>query len=61
MTRRSIKRAKDSAEEIGATIVKRARQTAESTNVYVHEQPWSAIGAGTAVGLLLGYLLARRS
>ncbi len=39
----------------------RARKTAETTNTYVHEQPWNAIGASAAVGLLLGYLLARRN
>jgi ElaB/YqjD/DUF883 family membrane-anchored ribosome-binding protein len=56
-----IAAAKGSVEDISETIVNRARKTAESTNTYVHEQPWNAIGASAAVGLLLGYLLARRS
>ena len=55
-----IAAAKESATEIGESVINRARQTAEHTNAYVHEQPWSAIGASAAVGLLLGYLLARR-
>ncbi len=56
-----IAAAKSSVEEVGETIVNRARKTAQSTNTYVHEQPWNAIGASAAVGLLLGYLLARRA
>ncbi len=55
-----IAAAKESATEIGESVINRARKTAEHTNAYVHEQPWSAIGASAAVGLLLGYLLARR-
>lgn len=56
-----IAAAKDSATEIGESVVNRARKTAATTNTYVHEQPWNAIGASAAVGLLLGYLLARRN
>lgn len=56
-----IAAAKGSVEDMSETIVNRARKTAETTNTYVHEQPWNAIGASAAVGLLLGYLLARRS
>ncbi|MDO8345084.1 MAG: DUF883 family protein [Cellvibrio sp.] len=56
-----IASAKTSVEDMSETIVNRARKTAEATNTYVHEQPWNAIGASAAVGLLVGYLLARRS
>jgi ElaB/YqjD/DUF883 family membrane-anchored ribosome-binding protein len=56
-----IAAAKESATEIGESVINRARKTAESTNIYVHEKPWSAIGASAAVGLVLGYLLARRN
>jgi ElaB/YqjD/DUF883 family membrane-anchored ribosome-binding protein len=56
-----IHAAKESATEMSETVMNRARKTAESTNNYVHEQPWNAIGASAAVGLLLGYLLARRN
>ena len=56
-----IDAAKVKAEEMSDTIVHQARKTAAVTNHYVHEQPWTAIGAGAAVSFLLGYLLARRS
>ena len=48
-------------EEVGENLANRARKTAESTNAYVHEQPWTAIGAGAAAGVLVGYLLTRRA
>ena len=55
-----IASAKASAEEMGNAISKHARNTAAETNQYVHEQPWTAIGAGAAVAFLLGFVLARR-
>jgi ElaB/YqjD/DUF883 family membrane-anchored ribosome-binding protein len=38
----------------------RARQAADFTDGYVHENPWRAIGVGAAIGLLIGYLVSRR-
>ncbi|MGB3069958.1 MAG: DUF883 family protein [Ottowia sp.] len=37
-----------------------ARRAAEATDDYVHENPWSSIGAAAAVGMLIGVLLGRR-
>lgn len=56
-----ITAAKESVEGMSETIVKRARKTAETTNTYVHEKPWNAIGVSAAAGLLVGYLLTRKS
>ena len=33
------------------------RRAAKATDTYVHENPWTAIGIGTATGLLVGALL----
>jgi ElaB/YqjD/DUF883 family membrane-anchored ribosome-binding protein len=52
----SIKAAKQeitAVEELAAGNVRAA-------NKYVHEHPWPLIGAATAVGALIGMLLARR-
>ena len=38
----------------------RVRETAERTNAYVHDNPWTAIGAGAFIGLLVGLLVGRR-
>ena len=48
-------------EAMGQVIDSQARKTASLTNGYVHEQPWSAIGVGVSVGVLLGFLLAKRA
>lgn len=56
-----ITAAKQSASEMGTAIADRARHTAKVTNTYVHEQPWQAIGIGAALGLLVGFGLARRN
>lgn len=56
-----VEDAKLSVEKLGGDIADQARKGANSTNEYVHNQPWKAIGAGAAVGLLVGFLLARRS
>lgn len=55
-----LESAKSSAGEMGNTIAKRSRQAAHVTNDYVHDQPWKAIGTGAVVGLLVGFILARR-
>lgn len=52
--------AKDSVMAVGGDIAKSARKGATVTNEYVHEQPWIAIGAGAALGLIIGFALARR-
>lgn len=36
------------------------RQIAEHANDYVRDNPWSGVGIGAAVGVVLGVLLARR-
>lgn len=53
--------AKDSLENMGESIVQRAKQGATVTNEYVHEKPWKALGASTVIAFLLGIALARRS
>lgn len=55
-----LSEAKESAAEMGGVLTQRARKSAAYTNEYVHEQPWKAIGAGAAAGLIIGFALARR-
>lgn len=42
------------------TYYYRAKKAVYRADDYVHEKPWQGIGAGAAVGLVLGLLLARR-
>ncbi|MGR7664830.1 DUF883 family protein [Klebsiella aerogenes] len=41
-------------------IVKQARETAARADEYVRENPWTGVGIGAAVGLVVGVLLSRR-
>jgi ElaB/YqjD/DUF883 family membrane-anchored ribosome-binding protein len=52
----SIKAAK---QEISA-VEELAEGKVRAANNYVHEHPWTLIGAATAVGALIGMLIARR-
>ena len=56
-----IETAKAAAIDVGNTVVQHARQTANVTNEYVHEEPWKAVATGTVIGFLVGALIARRS
>jgi ElaB/YqjD/DUF883 family membrane-anchored ribosome-binding protein len=38
----------------------KTRAAAKATDVYVHENPWNAVGVAAAVGLLIGFLIGRR-
>ena|SRR5215471_16855662 len=40
--------------------VDRGRKAALATDEYVHANPWPAIGAAAALGLLIGAVLSRR-
>jgi ElaB/YqjD/DUF883 family membrane-anchored ribosome-binding protein len=41
-------------------LMVRTRAAAKATDVYVHENPWKAIGAAAGVGLVIGMLIGRR-
>jgi len=52
--------AKESVVHMGGNIADKTRQAAKATDSYVHEHPWQSVGAGAALGLLVGFLVARR-
>lgn len=56
-----IAAAKESVTDVGNNIADSAKKAADISNTYVHEKPWQAVAASSAVGFLLGYLIARRS
>ena len=41
-------------------LLAKTRAAARATDAYVHESPWTAVGAAAAVGLLVGLLIGRR-
>jgi ElaB/YqjD/DUF883 family membrane-anchored ribosome-binding protein len=40
-------------------FVAKSREAAKATDEYVHENPWTAIGVGAAVGVIVGMLIGR--
>ena len=54
---------KESRARLGETseaILRQTRETAARVDDYVRENPWTGVGIGAAVGLVLGVLLSRR-
>lgn len=49
-----------SAKELGKEATVRAKHAVQAADDYAHEEPWRLIGAGAAVGLIVGILLGRR-
>ena len=41
-------------------VVEKAKQAALATDHYVHDNPWTAVGVAAAVGMLIGFLAAKR-
>jgi ElaB/YqjD/DUF883 family membrane-anchored ribosome-binding protein len=56
----SLNQAREHLESAGAGLTEGARAAANATDDYVHHNPWQAVGIGTAVGILVGLLVARR-
>lgn len=52
--------AKTSIDEFRTNLAQQTREKFAVTDAYVHDQPWKAVGAGTAIGMVIGLLLARR-
>lgn len=47
-------------QELQGEAVDRAKDAAQATDDYVHDNPWWAIGLAAAVGLAAGLLMNRR-
>ncbi len=46
--------------EAQTALIAKTKEAAQATDVYVHENPWQAIGAAAGLGLLIGWLMGRR-
>ncbi len=56
----SLKMVKARMADAQAAILAKTRAAAKATDVYVHENPWNAIGVAAGLGLLIGWLMGRR-
>jgi ElaB/YqjD/DUF883 family membrane-anchored ribosome-binding protein len=56
----SLKVVKARIEDAQAALLARTKEAAKATDIYVHENPWKAIGIAAGVGLVVGLLIGRR-
>jgi len=56
----SLQSARQKLAEAQEDVIARAKEAAEVTDKYVHDNPWTAIGVGAGIGFLLGLLIGRR-
>ena len=56
----SLKRVKAGMAEAQAALIANSRAAAKATDVYVHVNPWQAVGAAAGIGLVIGWLTGRR-
>jgi ElaB/YqjD/DUF883 family membrane-anchored ribosome-binding protein len=55
-----LKTAKANLADAEQVVVDKTKQAAMATNDYVKDSPWTAVGIAAGVGLLIGFLAARR-
>lgn len=56
-----IRSGKYSWRDIQSAVMNKTRYAAETTDQYVHENPWKVVGIAAGLGLVLGLLMAPRS
>jgi len=56
----SVKAARERLADLQGEFTERAREAARTTDRYVHENPWGAIGMAAGIGFILGLLSGRR-
>ena len=55
-----VDKVKDSLHSAKQHTHTKAREAADATDEYVHDNPWQSVGVAAAVGFLLGLLVSRR-
>jgi len=55
-----LHRAKADLAHLQTAAVEQGREAAKATDEFVHDRPWTAVGIGAAVGVLVGMLISRR-
>lgn len=56
----SLKAAKEELQYVEGLVVAKSKEAARSTDEYVHEHPWKAVGMAAAIGVIVGFLVSRK-
>jgi len=56
----SLRSAKARLAEVDDELIDQAKEAARSTDEYVRQHPWGAVGVAAFAGLLVGVLISRR-
>ena len=57
---KGIQSGKYTLAELQKAVVDKTKYAAKTTDDYVHDNPWTALGIAAGVGLLIGFLANRR-
>lgn len=57
---RALKQSRSRLSDAGDAVARQTREAAGKADDYVHENPWTGVGIGAAIGVVVGVLLARR-
>jgi ElaB/YqjD/DUF883 family membrane-anchored ribosome-binding protein len=56
----NLKAARERLEHLEDAFLQRAKAAVKSTDTFVREHPWQAMGIAAGIGILIGLLLKRR-
>ncbi|MFP9528038.1 ElaB/YgaM/YqjD family protein [Pectobacterium brasiliense] len=56
----ALKETRSRLGDTGERIASQTKEAVESADDYVRQNPWTGVGIGAAVGVVLGVLLSRR-
>ena len=59
-TEESLRVMKERMAKAHGELIDKTKAAAKATDVYVHENPWKAIGTAAGLALLIGWLMGRR-
>lgn len=55
----TLQTTKDDLLRLESTLLAKTKAAAQSTDAYVQEHPWTAVGLGATLGVLIGLFIAR--
>ena len=56
----TLRTARSDLRKLEESVIARGHEAAQSANVYVRDNPWTAVGLGAAAGVIVGMLISRR-